>query len=141
MFPSVPLPTDNLYKFLSLLGLALVIASIAGLTAVYVSSLDTKTRLGLEIIELEAHPAPLPPGHQEKLGLKKRIFEITKNNERDAMLFLSLPLIVGSLLLVFGGKKWSVVQARDDQIGQLHLRKLTAEVAGLEAELRAGERV
>jgi len=55
MTPSLPIPTDNIYKFACLFGLALIMASIFSYVSIYSSSLDRKVKHMEVIIPLEAN--------------------------------------------------------------------------------------
>ncbi len=51
---SLSVPTDNIYKFACLFGLALVVSSVFAWLGIYSGALDRKTQLHHALIPLEA---------------------------------------------------------------------------------------
>lgn len=142
MQPTVPVPTDNIYKFACLFGLALVIAAIFSYVAVYASSLDRKVKYAEAVIMLEAKQ-DRSKVETDLLALNQRLLKITKSNEGAAFGVVAFVLLSGVALAMFGSMRWfGHVQKRDDQIAQLQLRKLAAEVRVLEIRhpIEAGAR-
>ncbi len=130
--PAVPLPTDNIYKFVCLFGLTLVVAGIVAGIAAYATSLDKKTQLLAEIIELESIDKPSAL-EEKRLALKRRILEVVRSNERLFVWCTAALIGIGGLCVAGGGTKWyRDIQMRDDKVADLQLRKLALEVAALE---------
>jgi hypothetical protein len=138
MIPSVPLPTDNLYKFLCLLGLAIVLAGMAAVYAVYNDALEAKIRLLTELATTPSAvdtPASAP---SPLVDLKRKLLTTTQRNEQFYAWVIGLSMGVGCLLVAFGATRWyKVVQLRDDKIADLQCRKLELEVQGMEAAIRS----
>jgi cell division protein FtsB len=136
MDPSLSIPTDNIYKFACLFGLALIIVSVISFVTMYTATLDRKVRYSEVIIPLEASASRSKPD-TDVLNLNKKLLEITRTNERVANGAITILLSVGLALSIVGALSWyKNVQVRDDRLVQLQMRKLEAEVAKLEAEVR-----
>lgn len=133
MQPSVPIPTDNIYKFACLFGLALIVSAIFSFVASYSSSLDRKVRYMEIVIPLEAKTEKSKT-EEDLLAMNRKLISVTKENEQAATVAISAVLVAGLLLSLYGATRWhQIVQKRDDQLAELQLRKLAAEVARLEA--------
>ena len=133
MQPNVPIPTDNIYKFACLFGLALIVSAIFSFVASYSSSLDRKVRYMEIVIPLEAKTEKSKT-EEDLLAMNRKLISVTKENEQAATVAISAVLVAGLLLSLYGATKWhQIVQKRDDQLAELQLRKLAAEVARLEA--------
>lgn len=134
MLPSLPTPTDNIYKFSCLFGLALIVSAIFSFVTSYGSSLDRKIKYSEMAIVLEAKQGRTK-AEDELLAMHKKLIEVTQENEKTANFAIGAVMVIGLGLSLFGAAKWhQVIQARDDQMAQLQLRKLQAEVDRLEAE-------
>ena len=71
---------------------------------------------------------------EDLLAMNRKLISVTKENEQAATVAISAVLVAGLLLSLYGATKWhQIVQKRDDQLAELQLRKLAAEVARLEA--------
>ncbi|THF64660.1 hypothetical protein E6C76_11435 [Pseudothauera nasutitermitis] len=137
MQPSIPIPTDNIYKFACLFGLALIVSAIFSFVLVYSSSFDRKVKYSESIIPLEAK-ADRTKTEEDLLALNKKLIEVTLSNESTASHVIAVTLTFGIAFSVFGATRWhQTVQQRDDQLAELQLRKITAEVAILEGEAAA----
>lgn len=131
MIPSLPIPTDNIYKFACLFGLALIIVSIFSFVSTYAASLERKVKYMEVIISLEAK-TERNKVEQDLLTLNKKLLEVSQSNEHSSNLALSLVLGVGIGLSVLGATKWHLkIQLRDDKLAQLQIQKLEAELAVL----------
>ena len=134
MQPSLPIPTDNIYKFACLFGLALIVSAIFAFVSSYSSALDRKVHYSEVLIPLEAK-AQRTKAEDEVLALNRKLIEVTKSNERMADSCIGVVLGAGLMLSIYGAGKWhGLIQKRDDQLAALQLRKLEAEVKNLEAE-------
>lgn len=139
MTPALQIATDNVYKFLSLFGLALIIMSIAAFVSTYSASLETKIKYKEVIISLEAN-AQRSKADGDRLELNKRLLDIAKSNEGVANNFIILSMIFGIILSWFGFQLWyERIQKRDDAVAQLQLEKLELEVAKLRESLAEKE--
>lgn len=139
MTPSLPIPTDNIYKFACLFGLALIIVSIFSFVSTYTASLDRKVKYMEVIIPLEAK-AERGKAEDELLTLNKKLIEVAQSNEKAATDAISAVLGVGIALSVFGAHKWHVkIQLRDDRLAQLQIEKLEVEISKLRAEIQSSK--
>lgn len=86
MQPNVPIPTDNLYKFVALFGLAVIIASLVGLTVVSQISNDRIVVLATKISALPESDGS--PGDQR--ALLKRILEVEISDRNTDMRLLAV---------------------------------------------------
>lgn len=129
----LPIPTDNIYKFSCLFGLTLIVSAIFAFVSSYSSSLDRKVRYSEIVIPLEAKPNRTK-AEDALLEMHKKLIAVTRENEKAANSAIALVLAFGVLLSGYGATRWhELVQRRDDQLADLQLRKLAAEVAQLEA--------
>ena len=134
MTPSLPLPTDNVYKFVCLFGLTLIVVGIFSFVATYSSSLDRKIKYSEVAISLEAK-AERTKSEDELLNLNKKLIEVTKANEHAATIAVSAVIGIGIVLSFFGAQLWyTKIQLRDDKLAQLQLEKAELEVAKLRRE-------
>lgn len=141
MNPSLPIPTDNIYKFACLFGLTLIVTSIFSFVAVYSSSLDKKMQYYQSVVMLEAK-VPKSKEDGELLKLHNRMLEVTKGNEDVAYTFAAVVIFLGSIISFWGAGKWhSVIQLRDDRLANLQLEKLQAEVDALKDSISPREQL
>jgi hypothetical protein len=134
MQPTLPIATDNIYKFSALFGLVLIVTAVFSYVAVYSASLDRKVLYSEAIIPLEAK-TERTKAESDILALNKKLMDVTRSNETIASNAVSVVMGLGIALSLYGSAKWhSVIQKRDDQLAALQLRKLEAEVAKLESE-------
>lgn len=133
MTPSLSVPTDNIYKFASLFGLALIIASLLSLVAVYTSTLSEKIRLADAISVLETIEKRSPE-QEVRLAIRQKELSVRQSNESTASIVLLVIFGLGLGCSFWGFDQWkSLVQTRDDQIAELQRRKLELEVHALAA--------
>lgn len=141
MTPNFSIPTDNIYKFACLFGLALIVVSIFSYVSTYTASLDRKVRYMEIVIPLEAK-VERSKTEGELLALNKKLIEVATSNEGTATSVLSVVFGIGVLLSIAGAHQWyEKIQVRDDSFAQLQLERLVAEAAKLQLEiaiLRAG---
>lgn len=140
MTPSLPIPTDNIYKFSCIFGLALIVASIFSYVSIYVSSLDRKAKYMEVIIPLE-DKAERSKAENNLLELNNKLIEIVKSNEKTAADVLGSVIGIGIVLSAYGAWNWrQKIQTRDDKIAELQIDKLKAEVDKLRAEIANANR-
>lgn len=131
MTPSLSVPTDNIYKFASLFGLALIIVSVLFFVTTYTSALGTKTRHSELIIALNSKD--IRSKHEEDLlQWNQQLLNIAIANEKAANYAVGAICGLGIVVGVWGLVRWRyTVQKRDDRLADLQLRKLELEVAQL----------
>jgi hypothetical protein len=128
MQPSLPIPTDNIYKFSCLFGLTLIVVAIFSYASVYSASLDRSIKYLEVVIPLEANKSRSPV-EEETLKLNKRLLDVTKTNKDFTLTALAAVLGVGLGISGIGGYHWyTKIQLRDDKLAELQLRKLEFEV-------------
>jgi len=136
MTPNLPVPTDNIYKFACLFGLALIVSCIFAFVSTYSASLDRKVKYSEVLIPLESK-SQRTKAEDEMLAMNKKLIEVTKSNEKFSNTAIGIVLGLGFVLSSFGAHKWhSVIQLRDDRMAALQLEKLEAEIAKIKGELR-----
>lgn len=135
MTPSLQIATDNVYKFLCLFGLALIVMSIAAFFSTYTASLDTKIKYNEAIISLEANDQR-SKADEGRLELNKKLLKITTSNESLANNLILATMVVGTVLSWFGFQLWyERIQKRDDAVAQLQREKLELEITKLRVGL------
>ena len=139
MTPNIAPPTDNIYKFACLFGLALVVSSIFAFVSIYSSSLERKVKYSEVVIPLEAK-AQRSKMEESMLSMNKKLIEVTRSNEQFANALIGVVLLIGAALSWHGASNWhKKIQARDDMHAMLLLEKLRAEIDKLKLEKRALE--
>lgn len=137
MTPSLPVPTDNIYKFACLFGLVLFVSAFFGFIASYTSALDSKIKYAGIVIPL-AQKANRTETDEQMLAMHKKLLDLTKTNERTSYVVVTVVATIGLLLSVWGAERWyGQIQARDDKLAELQIEKLEAEIAKLRDEHQA----
>ena len=103
MNPSLSAPTDNIYKFFSIFGLAIIMTSILSLTAIYTSSLDRRIGYKEKIISIE-NKTQKTGEEIATLALNKKLMDITKQNE-DFMGQCGIIFIIAGVSCIGVGSK------------------------------------
>lgn len=131
MTPTLPIPTDNIYKFACLFGLALIVTSIFSFVATYSATLDRKVKYSEVIIPLEGK-APRTKAEDEILDMNKRLIEVAQENQKFASTVIGFVLTFGIVIAVSGAILWyKKIQVRDDKLARLQIEKLELELASL----------
>lgn len=134
MNTSLPIPTDNIYKFSCLFGLALIISSLFAFVAMYSSSLDRKIKYAEIVIPLEAK-TPRTKTEDDILEMNRKLIEVTRSNETFWNQAIGCAMGLGTALCILGAWEWlRKIQPRDDRLAALQVEKLEAEIAKLKAE-------
>lgn len=119
MQPSLPIPTDNIYKFACLFGLVLIVSGIFAFVSSYSASLDRKVKYSEVVIPLEAR-AERSKSEDDLLAMNRKLIEVTRSNEKAANAAIGVVLAIGLGLSVYGAGKWhQVIQRRDDKLAEL----------------------
>ena len=135
MTPSLPIATDNIYKFTCLFGLALIVVGIFSFVSVYSTSLEQSVKYTEVIIQLEAKEQR-NKADNDLLELHKKLIEVTSSNRSAGIHFVSLVIGAGITLSVWGACLWyRKIQVRDDKLAQLQLEKIELEVSKLRSEM------
>jgi hypothetical protein len=140
MQPNVPIPTDNLYKFMALFGLAIIISAMVGLYLAYATTNAELIAVSDRYYELEkeqladqqeavaigatvaSDARSVNAAKGVKAVLEKRI-EVAVWNRLAYTVFLFLVMFGGGLLAFFGFKAWAKIQPLHDRLLQLQVDK------------------
>lgn len=125
MQPNIPIPTDNLYKFMALFGLAVIIASLVGLTFVSQVSNDRITALVPKIFAL-----PEAEASADQRVLMKRILEIEVSDRNTDIKLLAVSTVAGFFVAFWGFWEWRRIQPLHDELLELQVAKARREVNG-----------
>lgn len=124
----IPLPTDNVFKFYALFGLALFISGMLGFAYVSTSTNDQVHQFVRELNGLDKHSVDTPAGQALRTVLERRIEASVKNREFFVQA-LGLQIGVAVCLMAFGFWRWhTVIQPKQDEMTDLHIKKLKAEI-------------
>ena len=137
MPPSIPLPTDNIYKFVCLFGLALIVTAVFSFVSTYTSLTAQTMRHAENIIHLEAK-SNRAASDDELLKLYKAASE--EGNEAGALAYkyLAKLLLAGIFISITGAVLWLFrIQMRDDGLVKLQIKKLELEIVLLEGQAQA----
>ena len=134
MYPNISPPTDNIYKFSCLFGLALVVTAVFSFASIYSSSLERKVKYAEIVMLLEATEARSKKD-DSVLEMNQKLIELTRQNENAANSAIAIVLAVGLFFSAYGAYNWFVkIQARDDSNATLMNEKLSCEIAKLNLE-------
>lgn len=145
MQPNVPIPTDNLYKFQALFGLAIIISAMVGLYLTYATTNAELIAVSDRFYELEkeqladqqeavaigatvasdARSADAAKG--VKAVLEKRV-EIAIQNRQTYLLTLAVVIFLAAVLAGSGFWKWAQIQPLHDRLLQLQVQKAEKEL-------------
>jgi hypothetical protein len=135
MSPTLSIPTDNIYKFACLFGLALIISSIFAFVSTYTASLDRKIKYLEAIIPLEANTERTKT-ENDFLAMNRKLIEVTKSNESIVENLIAVVFVVGIMLSIYGAREWyHAIQRRDDKLVILQLEKLEIEIEKLRSDI------
>jgi uncharacterized membrane protein YidH (DUF202 family) len=135
MKSTIPIPTDNIYKFSCLFGLALIVAGIFSFIASYSSSLDRKIAYVEAMTALEAKTNKTE-ADTKLIAQKQHLIDVTKSNEKTVSYSTGMVVVLGLLLSFTGAMKWyKIIQPRDDKMAELQIEKMQLEIRKLEVEL------
>ena len=131
MQPSVPIPTDNIYKFVCLFGLAITITAVFSCVGIYSSSLDRKIVYAEANMQLQ-DKVQRTKAEEDQIAANTKLLEVTKENEHFGYGFLIALFFAGLLTSGGGAAAWyDKVQKRDDRLGELQISKLELEIEEL----------
>jgi len=124
---SLPIPTDNLYKFFAIFGLVILITAIMGSILIN-SSINQKLLTYIEQIEnIEAKGES--EAKKGTLEIYEKLIEVTINDKKFLTVGLGLFGGIGVLMLLHGFQRWyTYYQPKNDEILELTIRKMKTEV-------------
>jgi hypothetical protein len=135
MEPSIPIPTDNAYKFAAFFGLAVLISSMVAIVYTYDKYFE---RGYTDFIELEVLKAKDILSADE--SVRKTALELKQKtdqaNKRSLLNFL-MACMGGSIALsLMGGVCWlGKVQPKQDELLNLQIEKMKCEIQVLDKQL------
>ncbi|WP_415904574.1 hypothetical protein ACMXYW_14945 [Neptuniibacter sp. QD48_55] len=130
MTPGFSIPTDNIYKFYALLGLALVLSSMLSFVYVYDASRAKTLEWSEEIMILE-QKEELSVSGEERKELLEALVKVEEENKNFYMYVLNLALGAGIGIALIGLIIWQFsVQPRSDRLIELQIKSLEMEIEG-----------
>lgn len=131
MQPNVPIPTDNLYKFLALFGLVLVIASFAGLYLAYANHRVEMISIQDREFELAKAARNLSPSAVAEIEFDLAVRgDVSGGNLMTFDLIMVFVMLIGIALCLTGFLLWSRVQRLQDELLELQIAKARKEAHG-----------
>lgn len=124
----IPIPTDNIYKFYALFGLALIFASVL---MVFVTTSNTNEEVFKRTIEMETLKAVKEPTAPEKVRAEilQKLIDIAIADKKFINQLCGGVLGIGIVAVVFGFSRWHMlVQPAQDELVRLQIRKLKEEI-------------
>ena len=123
---SLPIPTDNLYKFFAMFGLAILITAIMGSVLIN-SATNQKLLTYIEQIETIAANGE-SEAKKGTLEVYEKLIKVTINDKKFLTIGLGLFGGVGVLMLLHGFQRWyTYYQPKHDEILELTINKMRAE--------------
>lgn len=133
MYSKIPLPTDNVYKFYALFGLALLMFGLASILYVNKATNDFMATAYVDLEELKSQ-AILKPRDEARKRILERQVEVAKNDKEFFLSGAAGVAAIGTLAMVLGFTRWQLrIQPVQDEIADLQLAKLRHE-AGQQKE-------
>jgi hypothetical protein len=124
----IPIPTDNIYKFYALFGLALFIAAMFMQVTVVQQTNELAFSIGPELKALEIIAKPTPVEVTKRELLERRL-EIAKADKAELIELAKILMYVGGSLMVFGFGIWqNSVQSKQDELLDLQIAKAKLEL-------------
>lgn len=140
MTPSIPLPTDNFYKFLCFLGLVLMAVSVFAYASVQSATVQELTTYWTTVVELDGKDEKSKVD-THRLEFAKDMAKATAENAQASRNILMVIFVVGGVLSMIGGYYWlEKIQPRDNEIANLQRDELRMEVVKLQAEVNGTAR-
>lgn len=134
MTPSLSVPTDNIYKFASLFGLALIVVAAISYMSAYTAALNSNVQYAQAVIAIESKEERTKL-EERMLEFNNRLIEVSVSNRSMVTNVMAVVFAIGCFASAWGFTGWvKKIQARDDEVANLQLRKLRAEVEAIEAK-------
>jgi hypothetical protein len=136
MFPTIPIATDHLYKFITLFGLVFLVFSLIGIVYIFdkYNNLFYKNIMELETLKLKDELSKVEALTKTRLEHMNKLYITDKNTMQWVLAFcgaLGLWLFIIGLFLW-----WRKVQPQQDELLRLQIEKLRLELAGLDRQLK-----
>lgn len=127
MQPTLPVPTDSLYKFAALFGLVLLVTSVIAFNTSYNNTHAELTSLAQKYIDIELKQGTA--ARQMRRLLDTQI-EIADSNRDFRAYFIALTLAIGTLSSGWGFFMWHRLQPLRDELLELEVLLARKEVYG-----------
>jgi hypothetical protein len=128
MEPSIPIPTDNIYKFYALCGLAIFVSSILASAYVFTSYLERIASTSIELEMLKTKNDLSSEEAVKKSALEGRLV-LDQTLGESFFKLLSVACAVGLLGMIVGFSMWQIrIQPKQDQLLDLQAKKIEHEV-------------
>ncbi|HHF3121835.1 TPA: hypothetical protein ACPJ19_001902 [Vibrio diabolicus] len=126
----IPLPTDNIYKFYALFGLLLFVFGVGSIIFVSQTANSQIYEIIVEYNSLKNIPTEvMTPNENYRFQLLDKKLDDAAFNKVVYPVFLSIVIVVGVLMMVYGFKVWhTVIQPEQNEITRLNIKKLKQEV-------------
>jgi len=135
MTPNIPIPTDHVYKFHALCGLAFLISSLVVLVYSHDRFNERIVKNTLELAILKSRDN-LSQEEELKKQLLSRILEVNHSDRKFIPKALGVFAGMGILMMGYGFIVWHTkVQPNQDRLLELQIKKLEREILGLDQEL------
>ncbi|MBN8802311.1 MAG: hypothetical protein ABS96_12995 [Lysobacteraceae bacterium SCN 69-123] len=144
MQPNVPIPTDSIYKFMTLFGFMLLVTTVVSTVYVHKSTNDellaiaeAKYRLTVYLAARKADSKQITKALQEEdmamQAIHDRRAEIAASDRGFYLKVLALPGGMGLALFGFGFYRWIKEQPLHDELLRLQVTKARLDVHGTTA--------
>ena len=127
MQPTLPVPTDSLYKFAALFGLVLLVTSIIAFNTSYNNTHAELTSLAQKYIDIELKQGTAA---RQMRHLLERQIEIADANRDFRAFFIAITLAIGTLSSGWGFLMWHRLQPLRDELLELEVLLARKEVHG-----------
>lgn len=131
MQSKVPLPTDNIYKFYALFGLALSLALVYAFVNMHQSFNERayKRYIDLEVLNSYEKLTPVQKATKAILENQKKI---DASDKKTLIYAIGGTLGISILLIISGFYQWSSkIQPQQDKIIEMQIKKMALEIKAL----------
>lgn len=129
MESKINIPTDNIYKFYAIFGLALCIAALTLFVVTYNEHYESQITLSLELTKIQGNEKLSSYEVSQKEIIQKQI-EINASNKDFYQLVIACLLGLGVAVVFYGFKNWHYkVQPKIDELTDLQIKKLRMELS------------
>lgn len=136
MESSIPVPTDNIYKFLATFGLVVIVAS---LTLMVINTNSTNQAVWKAANEYYDLSVSNDPRKDEKGKILETQMRVAASDRKFVPIMLSIVLGLGGAISFEGFRRWSkVIQPLSDEIRELQREKLKLEIEQLRRSAAPG---
>lgn len=125
----ISIPTDNIYKFYALFGLAFCVAALTMFVLAYNSHFESTTELSMQLAKLDTL-AKLTEFEEAQKKILENQIEIGNSNKDFYMTIISASLGFGLVVMISGFIRWHYkVQPQIDKIMALKIEQLQVELS------------